>query len=70
MMSLDLVRKLISNEDKQKLKEARDILEGLVETLDLLLDEESIKKLQKAEEDIKEGRLTKWEDFLKELRSM
>ncbi|MGQ4914432.1 MAG: hypothetical protein ACP6IU_06710 [Candidatus Asgardarchaeia archaeon] len=69
-MSLDLVRKLISHEDKQKLKEARDILEGLVETLDLLLDEESIKKLQKAEEDIKEGRLTKWEDFLKELRSM
>jgi len=64
-----MIRKLISSEDKQKLREARDILEGLVETLDLLLDEEVIEKLQRAEEDIKKGRLTKWDDFLKELKS-
>jgi len=37
--------------------------------VDLLLNKEVIRKLEEAEQDIKEGRIRKWEEFLEEAES-
>ena len=68
-MSLRVLFKMLTEEEVQKLREVRDILEEVVETLDLLLDKEALKKLEEAEQDIKEGKIRKWEEFIKEIES-
>ncbi len=57
-----VLHNLLSEDDLRKLKEVRDMLEDLIETIDLLTDEEAMKKLMEAIEDIKKGNITKWED--------
>ncbi|MCD6094995.1 MAG: hypothetical protein J7J99_00345 [Thermoprotei archaeon] len=44
------------------------MLEGVVETLDIILDEEALKAILEAEEDIREGRVRRLEEFLNELK--
>ena len=66
-MSDSIVKEILNEEDKNKLKIVRNILEDIIENIDLLLDEEITKKIQEAEEDIKEGRVKNWADFEKEL---
>ena len=66
-MSDSIVKEILNEEDKNKLRIVRNILEDIIENIDLLLDEEITKKIQEAEEDIKEGRVKNWADFEKEL---
>ena len=68
-MSLRVLLKMLTEEEIQKLREVHDILEEVVETLDLLLDKEALKKLEEAEQDIKEGKIRKWKEFIKEIKS-
>ena len=68
-MSSRVLLKMLTEEEVQKLREVRDILEEVVETLDLLLDKEALKKLEEAEQDIKEGKIRKREEFIKEIQS-
>jgi len=63
-----LIRELLSEEDFRKLEEFRDILEEIIETIDLLLNPEALEGLREAEEDVKEGRVRSWDEFLKELK--
>lgn len=44
------------------------LLEELLETLDILEDEETIEVLTGAEEDVKAGRLRSYDDFINELK--
>ena len=48
---------LIGKEELKVIKDTRNLLEELLETLDILSDKESLKKLTEAEEDIKKGRV-------------
>ena len=66
-MNHSIVKEFLSKEDINKLKTVRDLLEDIIENIDLLLDKESIKKLQEAEEDIKKGRVKTWEELEKGL---
>ncbi|RLG79652.1 MAG: hypothetical protein DRO09_04115 [Thermoprotei archaeon] len=61
--------KTLAEEEVQKLRKIRDILEEIIETLDLLLNKEALEKLNEAEQDIKEEKIRKWEEFIKEKES-
>jgi len=60
---------MLTEEKTQKLRKIHIILEEVAETLDLLLNEEALKKLKEAEQDIKEGKIRKWKEFIKEIKS-
>ena len=59
---------MLSEEDFRKLEELRDMLEEIIETIDLLLNPETLGGLREAEEDVKEGRVRSWNGFLKGLK--
>ena len=48
---------LISKDEVKLIKETRNLLDELLETLDIVADKESMKKLAEAKEDVKRGRL-------------
>lgn len=62
------IKELLNEEDFRKLEELRDMLEEIIETINLLLDPEALEGLREAEEDVKEGRVRSWDEFLKELK--
>ena len=68
MNMVNIIRQMLSENELKKIREVRDILEDIVETLDILLDKEALNKLREAEEDLKESRVRKWSEFLKEYR--
>jgi len=52
---------------EEVIKNIKELLEGIAETLDIILDKEALSAIQEAEEDIKKGRVRKLEEFLKEI---
>jgi len=62
------IKELLNEEDFRKLEELRDMLEEIIETINLLLNPEALEGLREAEEDVKEGRVRSWDEFLKELK--
>jgi len=60
-----LLEQIITEKDKQKLQELRNLLEEIIETIDIILDKEAIKKIKEAEQDIKQGRTKTWNQFKK-----
>ncbi len=63
-----LIRELLTEEDRRKLLEFRNMLEEIIETIDLLLNPEALEGLREAEEDVKKGRIRDWDEFIKEIR--
>jgi len=57
--------------DLRKLRErmSRDleVLDSIIETLEIVSDEELMESIRRAEEDVKAGRVRPLEEFLKEL---
>jgi len=47
--------------------QTRDLLEEILETLDIMADEELMKKVSIAEKDAKEGRTRDFDEFLEEM---
>jgi hypothetical protein len=47
--------------------QTRDLLEEILETFDIMADEEMMKKISIADEDVKEGRIRDFDEFLGEL---
>ena len=47
--------------------QTKNLLDELLETLDILSSPESMKKIAKAEEDVKKGRVRNFNEFLSEL---
>ena len=46
----------------------RDILEEITETLDIVEDEETLKSISEAEEDVKAGKVRDYDEFKGELK--
>ena len=44
------------------------LLEGIVETLEILKDEDTTESVRRAEEDVKAGRVRDYDDFFEELK--
>ena len=59
---------LLTDEDRALLLRVSNLLEELIETLEVLEDEETMKSIKKAEEDVKAGRVRDYDEFLKELK--
>ena len=60
-------RVLLTGKDRALLPEVRDLLEGLSETLEIVKDEEVLKAIRGAEEDVKAGRVRSYRGFTEEL---
>lgn len=71
---LSMVEAVFTEEDRENLRILREelpkirlLLEELMETLEILGDEELMESVKASEEDIREGRLIDFERLLKEL---
>ena len=74
IMVTKLVEVVFTEEDKnnlrtlaQELPKLRSLIENLIETLEILGDEELMESIKKSEKDIQEGRLFGFKELLKEL---
>ena len=54
---------LIGKEEFKIIAQTRNLLEELLETMDILADSESMKKLEEAKADVKAGRLHGFNDL-------
>ena len=61
---------LLTDEDRALLLKVSSLLEEIVETLDILEDEDAMKSIKEAEEDVKAGRVRGYNEFVKELRNL
>ena len=59
---------LLTEEDIKLLRRLNCLLEEVLETLEVLADEELMETLKEAEEDVRAGRVRDYEEFIKELR--
>ena len=59
---------LLTDEDRALLLRVSNLLEELIETLEVLEDEETMKSIKKAEEDVKAGRVRDYDEFIRELK--
>jgi len=59
---------LLTDEDRALLLKVYSLLEEIIETLDILEDEETMKRVEEALEDVKAGRVRSYDEFIEELR--
>lgn len=59
---------LITDEGRTLLLKVSALLEELIETFDILKDEETMRSVRESEEDLRTGRVRGYEDFIKELK--
>ena len=59
---------LLTDDDRALLVKVRDLLEEVVESFSILEDKEAVLGLNKAEKDVKAGRVRDYDDFFKELK--
>lgn len=59
---------LLTDEDRALLLKVSNLLEEIIETLEILEDEDAMRAIKEAEEDVKASRLRDYNDFLKELK--
>ena len=58
---------LLTDEDRELLRRTNELLEELLEALEMLADRELVEAIREAEEDVEEGRIRDYEDFIREL---
>ena len=61
---------LLTDEDRALLLKVSNLLEELIETLEILEDEETMKAIKKAEEDVKTERVRDYDEFLRSRRRL
>jgi len=59
---------LLTDEDRTLLLKVSKMLEEIIETIEILEDQETMKAIKEAEEDVKAGRIRDYNDLLKELK--
>ena len=59
---------LLTDEDRELLRRVNELLEELLETPEVMADEELMKAIKEAEEDVKAGRIRDYEELVNELR--
>ena len=59
---------LLTDDDRALLLKVSSLLEEIIETLEILEDEEAMKSIREAEGDVKAGRVRGYREFLKELK--
>ena len=59
---------LLTAEDRLLLLKVSRLLEGLIETLEIVEDEDFMKAIKEAEADVRAGRMRSYEELIDELR--
>lgn len=60
---------LLTEENRAPLLKVSDLLEEIIETFDTLEDEEGMRSIREAKEDMEAGRVRDYNEFIEELRS-
>jgi len=60
---------LLTVEDRTLLFKVSSLLEEILETLEILEDEDAMKSIREAEEDVKSGRVRSYDEFIRELET-
>jgi len=63
------LRLLLRREDVETLVRLRNLIDDLLETVEVMSDEELVWEIEDAFEDVRKGRLTDWQEFLRELET-
>lgn len=64
-MVISILKDLV--ELRERISKDLEILDSIIETLEIMADEELMESIRRAEEDVKAGRVKPLEEFLKEL---
>jgi PHD/YefM family antitoxin component YafN of YafNO toxin-antitoxin module len=59
---------LLTDEDRFLLIRVSELLDEVIETLDILEDEEAMRSIREAIEDSREGRVRDYEEFIAEMK--
>jgi PHD/YefM family antitoxin component YafN of YafNO toxin-antitoxin module len=59
---------LLTEEDRALLLKVSSLLEVIIETFDVLRDEETMRSVREAEEDLRAGRVRGYGEFIEELK--
>ena len=59
---------ILTDEDRVLLLKVSKMLKEIIETLEIYDDEDTMKAIEEAEEDVKAGRVRSYNEFVKELR--
>ena len=59
---------LLTDEDKELLRRVSELLEEILETLEVMADEELMRAIREAEEDVRAGRVRDYEELINELK--
>ena len=59
---------ILTDEDRKLLLMVSRLLEEVLETLEVASDQETVKAIREAEEDVKAGRVRGYDEFVEELR--
>ena len=58
---------LLTDEDRALLLKVSSLLREIIETFDILEDEDAMKSIRAAEDDVKAGRVRDYNEFIEEL---
>ena len=59
----------LREKDVKLLVKLRDFIDSLIETVEVMSDDELLREIEEALEDVRKGRLMSWDEFLKELEA-
>ena len=65
---MDDAAQLISEEDRQLLMRVSDLLEEVMETLEITQNQETMREIEEARQDAREGRVRDYSELREELR--
>ena len=64
---LSMSGSILTDEDRKLLLRVSRLLEEVLETLEITSDQETVKAIREAEEDVKAGRVRGYDEFVEEL---
>ena len=65
---LEMSDYILTEEDRKLLLRVNRLLEEVLETLEVMGDDETVKAIREAEEDLRAGRVRSYDEFVEELR--
>ena len=65
---LEMSDYILTEEDRELLLRVNRLLEEVLETLEVMGDDETVKAIREAEEDLRAGRVRSYDEFVEELR--
>jgi len=65
---LEMSNYILTEEDRKLLLRVNRLLEEVLETLEIMGDDETVKAIREAEEDLRADRVRNYDEFVEELR--